>query len=128
MKIAAIVVTYNRLEYLKKCIAALKNQSHPIDKIIVIDNSSDDGTWEYLQSQEYVEAIRQRNCGGAGGFFAGIKHAYLAGYDLIWCMDDDNEPEQNSLKHLLECVNDNNKIFNSLCTEKITNDPCFGFS
>jgi len=79
-----------------------------------------------LQSQEYVEAIRQRNCGGAGGFFAGIKHAYLAGYDLIWCMDDDNEPEQNSLKHLLECVNDNNKIFNSLCTEKITNDPCFG--
>ncbi|MDX9924653.1 MAG: glycosyltransferase, partial [Ignavibacteriaceae bacterium] len=75
MKIAAVVVTYNRLEYLKKCIDSLYNQSHQINKIIVIDNSSDDGTWEYLQSQEYVEAIKQKNSGGAGGFFAGIKHA-----------------------------------------------------
>ncbi len=126
MKIAAVVVTYNRLEYLKRCIDSLCNQSHQIDKIFVIDNSSDDGTWEYLQSQEYVEAIRQKNSGGAGGFFAGIKHAYFAGYDLTWCMDDDNEPEHNSLKYLLEWVNDNNKIYNSLCLEKSTNDPCFG--
>ncbi len=126
MKIAAVVVTYNRLEYLKKCIDSLYNQSHQINKIIVIDNSSDDGTWEYLQSQEYVEAIKQKNSGGAGGFFAGIKHAYLAGYDLIWCMDDDNEPEHSSLKYLLEWVNDNNKIYNSLCLEKSTNEPCFG--
>ncbi|MFA7287928.1 MAG: glycosyltransferase [Melioribacteraceae bacterium] len=126
MKIAAVVVTYNRLEYLRSCIESLCEQSFKLDKIIVIDNSSDDGTWEYLQNLEFVDATRQENIGGAGGFYSGIKKAYLEGYDLIWCMDDDNEPDHNALKYLLESTGIDMKIYNSLCLEKITNAPCFG--
>ncbi|MCK9279449.1 MAG: glycosyltransferase [Melioribacteraceae bacterium] len=126
MKIAAVVVTYNRLELLKKCIDALRNQSYQLDRIIIIDNSSGDGTWKYLLSLDFVDSVRQQNSGGAGGFCAGIKKAYSEGFDLVWCMDDDNEPEYNSLKYLLERVDSDERIFNSLCIEKITNDPCFG--
>lgn len=42
--IAAVFVTYNRLSLLKECIQALIAQTYPLDKIIVVNNSSTDGT------------------------------------------------------------------------------------
>jgi len=47
-KIAAVVVTYNRLELLKQCIDSIKNQTRKPDEIIVVNNSSTDGTLEWL--------------------------------------------------------------------------------
>lgn len=47
-KIAVVVVTYNRLKLLKKCIYNLKNQRN-VD-IIVINNASTDETEKYIQS------------------------------------------------------------------------------
>jgi GT2 family glycosyltransferase len=40
--------------------------------------------------------------GGSGGFYTGIKHAYEAGADWIWCMDDDVFPEPDCLSQLLK--------------------------
>ena len=39
-KIAAVVVTYNRLELLKKCIQSLRDQTRRLDEIIVVNNKS----------------------------------------------------------------------------------------
>ena len=46
INIAAVVVTYNRKELLMECLDALKKQTCKIEKIIVIDNNSNDGTYE----------------------------------------------------------------------------------
>ena len=111
MKITAVVVTYNRLELLKKSIeclhAALKQvQSENIDcHICVINNGSTDGTHEWLDEQAGLEVIHQDNVGGSGGFYTGIKKAYEEGADWIWCMDDDVFPKQHCLLSLLEEVN-----------------------
>ena len=42
-RIAAVVVTYNRLPLLQKCIASLRGQTVDCD-ILVVDNASTDGT------------------------------------------------------------------------------------
>ncbi len=99
--IAAMVVTYNRLELLKETIAGLRAQTHLPDEIIVVNNSSTDGTLAWLEQQQDLTIITQPNCGGAGGFATGIQHAYDKRYDWIWCMDDDVMPMPDCLKTLI---------------------------
>jgi len=106
LRIAAVVVTYNRKELLKECLQALLNQTRPLDEIIVIDNASTDGTEQMVRSEfpqvTYVKL--PENIGGAGGFHEGMKLAYEEGYDWIWVMDDDAEPEPTTLDVLLEYI------------------------
>lgn len=89
IKIAAVVVTYNRIELLKQCIDSLRNQSHKLDEIFIINNSSSDGTLEWLNQQNDLTIITQENSGSAGGQYTGIKTAYEKGYDWVWCIDTD---------------------------------------
>jgi GT2 family glycosyltransferase len=92
-KIAVVLVTYNRLYLLKECLTSLRKQTYKPDKIIIINNDSTDGTTDWLDEQTDLEVIHQANLGGAGGFYTGIKLAYEQGFDFIWVMDDDVEPE-----------------------------------
>ncbi len=123
MKIAAVVVTFNRLNLLKKCILSIKLQTYKINEIIIVNNSSTDGTSEWLLTNQDLTVITQDNLGGAGGFYKGIKSAYEKGYDWIWCMDDDTELEKNALYELVRNLNDNEtKILNSIVVSKENKD------
>lgn len=100
MKIIAVVVTYNRLELLKKNIRCLR-ANNPLTSIVVVNNGSTDGTGQWLSAQSDLHVITQENLGGSGGFYAGMKYAYEDGADFIWCMDDDVYPRENCLEQLL---------------------------
>lgn len=106
----AVVVTYNRLELLKKVIDALRNQTHKIKSIVVINNSSPDGTEEWLKSQDDLHYITQGNVGGAGGFYRGLKYGYENGYDWIWFMDDDVIPQADCLEKLMKYADENSAL------------------
>ncbi|HUX10093.1 MAG TPA: glycosyltransferase family 2 protein [Terriglobia bacterium] len=103
-RIAAVVVTYNRCTLLDRCLKALVSQDRPPDEILVIDNASTDNTQEMLR-QKYdgrITHVRlEKNQGGSGGFYEGIRLAYEKGYDWIWVMDDDVEPAADALKALV---------------------------
>lgn len=117
-RICAIVVTYNRLSDLKKCIVALKEQTLKCD-IIIINNGSTDGTKEYLATINGVNVINQNNLGGAGGFYSGTKYAYEHGYEWIWMMDDDGLPDKDQLQQLLFTASSHGfKILNALVIDK----------
>jgi len=109
-KIAAVVVTYNRLSLLKECIYSLRHQSRRLDAIIVVNNSSTDGTEHWLNMQNDLHVIHQENGGGAAGFYRGMKEAYKLGFDWIWVMDDDVEPLVSCLEEML--------VANSECNDK----------
>lgn len=104
MRVAAVVVTFNRKVLLKECLDALLSQTRPLDKIILIDNASSDGTPEFLADcgyleNESIEYVRLPvNTGGAGGFYEGVKRAHEQGFDWIWIMDDDAEPKPDALE------------------------------
>ncbi len=103
-KVCAVVVTYNRLQLLKGALASLFRQTYKPD-IVVINNGSTDGTTEYLQGIDGITVISQKNVGGAGGFFTGIKHAVENSYDFSWVMDDDVIVESDALESLLTDYN-----------------------
>lgn len=105
MNIIAVVVTYNRIELLKRNIRCLQ-QNKPVSSIIIVNNGSTDGTTEWLASQKELTVINQPNVGGAGGFYTGIQHAYNAHADWIWCMDDDVFPRADCLENLLRYADD----------------------
>lgn len=112
-KIAAVVVTYNRLKLLKQCIESLRNQTHKLDEIIIVNNSSNDGTLEWLNEQVDLTIITQENSGSAGGQYTGIKTAYEKGYDWIWCFDDDCIVNSDALLKLIEFNPDERTVLNS---------------
>jgi len=105
-RIIAVVVTYNRQQLLSQCISALKNQTRKIDKILVVNNGSTDGTEHWLQQQNDIDFISQENSGSGGGFYTGIKTAFKSGYSWIWLMDDDGYPKNDALEKLLEDDNE----------------------
>ena len=104
-KTAAVVVTYNRLELLKRNIEALLAQTAACD-ILLVDNASTDGTGEAMKALEQAGKIQYRNTGanlgGAGGFNYGMRWAVEAGYQYVWIMDDDCLPNPDALEKLLE--------------------------
>ena len=100
-KVVAVVVTYNRLSLLQRVVDALQKQSVKLDKILVINNGSTDGTKNWLDGQSNLTVIHQENVGGSGGFYRGIQEASKVECDWIWCMDDDVFPREICLETLL---------------------------
>ena len=122
MKIAAVVVTFNRKDMLLETLDGLRRQTRRLDRIFLINNASTDGTDELLRCRKILDAEDveyvhlEKNIGGAGGFNRGMRLAHEAGYDWIWSMDDDVEPEETALdellkySHLSRCMN-STKVF-----------------
>lgn len=101
--VCAIVVTYNRKELLRECLAALAAQTRPPDRVLVVDNASSDGTQAMVEAEyEEVELLAlPTNQGGAGGFHEGMKRAHVDGAEWLWLMDDDTIPRPDALAELL---------------------------
>ena len=99
--VVAVVVTYNRLELLRRNLDCLRAQTHPLAGIVVVNNGSTDGTEQWLDSQTDLTVITQDNCGGAGGFARGLIVALHLPAAWLWCMDDDVFPRPTCLEELL---------------------------
>lgn len=128
-KVFALIVTYNRKDYLLKLLDALYSQSKEIDSIIIVDNCSNDGTLEYLLENSMIqnyavdEAVHNiwkqkniiyyrssKNTGGSGGFSQGTKLALQYDFDYLWIMDDDVLPVNTCLEKLIEKVDDKHQV------------------
>ena len=100
--VAAIVVTYNRLEKLKNVLASLEAQTRLPEHLVIVNNASTDDTAAYLAEYERDFTLKDKvritivtlteNAGGAGGFSAGMRKGYELGADFVWIFDDDGYP------------------------------------
>ncbi|MCM1466816.1 MAG: glycosyltransferase [Alistipes sp.] len=109
LDICAVIVTYNRLEKLKKALAAYDKLSKLPDCMIIVDNGSTDGTKEYLRSWQQDRSFFEKkvislnkNTGGSGGFYEGIKQGCQTGCQWIWVADDDAYPQEDCFEILAE--------------------------
>lgn len=112
-KVAAVIVTYNRLNKLKKALRSIESQTFQPSLTIVVDNSSNDGTADYLRQYSLDRNCNNRvvkilslkdNIGGAGGFSEGLEEACRHDIDYIWLFDDDCYPDPEALKKLIKGV------------------------
>ncbi|WP_371742131.1 glycosyltransferase [Citreicella sp. C3M06] len=100
--LAAVVVTFNRLDKLKDTLAALLAVGpHQLHHLLVVDNACTDDTADWLATQgdPRLEVLRlTTNTGGAGGFEAGMRRV-VRDHDPDWIvvMDDDGRPAPGAL-------------------------------
>jgi rhamnopyranosyl-N-acetylglucosaminyl-diphospho-decaprenol beta-1,3/1,4-galactofuranosyltransferase len=99
-RIIAVVVTYNRLEMVRRLVERLMTVPD-LHEVLVIDNASTDGTGDWLRAAKVRHRSMPTNRGGAGGFHDGLAWAIDRGADLVWLMDDDGLPEPDCLERLL---------------------------
>lgn len=101
--VCAVVVTHNREEILRATLKAIGALDRPVDRIIVVDNASADGTAGMLaEGFPGVGHVRLPvNTGPAGGYAAGMRRAAADGHDWIWLFNDDDRPEPEALTVLL---------------------------
>lgn len=103
--ISAVVLTYNRRDLVEDCLRAIQAQTIPVERIVVIDNGSSDGTADML-TRNWADQIElhvlPKNIGAAGGFNAGMRMAYRSQAEAIWVMDDDVIPDPDALERLID--------------------------
>jgi glycosyltransferase involved in cell wall biosynthesis len=88
--ISIVVPTYNRLERLRRVLAALADQTYPADdlEIIVVSDGATDGTDDYMRRvcQPNLTFLTQANAGPAVARNTGVAHARGR---LVLFVDDD---------------------------------------
>jgi glycogen synthase len=104
--VCALIVSFNRLEQLRDCLRAVFGQSRVPEHVVVIDNASEDGTYEAIQLEfPGVEILRLSvNTGPAGGFSKGFERALESKLEYVWTLDDDCVPEPDALEMLLRTL------------------------
>lgn len=92
-KVVVVTVTYNSSQFLRRQVESLKKSTIPVDKIVVVDNKSNDEHWDNVKKialdNAKIDLLRQTdNLGGAGGFEKGVEYVLekYSDYDWMWIM------------------------------------------
>lgn len=107
-RFGVVIVTYNRLSLLKECIENVINQERTFDSVTIINNNSNDGTREYLDTinrNDFSVIHTKENLGGAGGFKLGVESA-ASKVDYLLLIDDDAMLDQNFLMNIENSIVD----------------------
>lgn len=115
MKVVVIIVSYNGMNWIDKCIYSILKSS--IDSsIIVVDNKSSDLTVSFLK-QKYLENIilieLEENLGFGKGNNIGLKYALKHNFDYVFLLNQDAYLETNTLERLIK-VSQNNPNYGIL--------------
>jgi glycosyltransferase involved in cell wall biosynthesis len=104
--VSVIVVNFNTRELLPAVLGAVRHFSSPDTELIVIDNASTDGSWEWLRSRPYGSRVHRLpfNLGHGRALDIGIA---LATRDTIVTLDSDAFPFSHVwLERLTQPLND----------------------
>jgi len=88
---SVIIPTYNRLNLLKRAVNSVLDQSFKDFEIIIVDDCSTDGTWEWLKSIKDKKIRVYRNNYNSGRSFSRNFGADKSNYDFLCFLDDDDE-------------------------------------
>lgn len=101
MKILTIIVSYNFMPWIDKCLGSMIHSEHPTD-ILVLDNDSQDDTVKTIREQyPQVRLIENHaNLGFGKANNIGIQYAIKQGYDAVLLLNEDAWLDANTLEHL----------------------------
>ncbi len=106
-KILIIIPTYNESENIESILEKVVNLNIPNLDILVVDDSSPDGTGDIVSELSKVDSriqlLRRDGKKGLGtAYVAGFKHAISKGYDFIFEMDADHSHNPLEVPYMLE--------------------------
>ncbi len=126
--VCAFVLTRNRKELLIECVQALRAQTRPPERILIVDNASTDGTEQLLRDEgvladPLVSFHRtDDNRGSAGGYAEGVRLGLAEGTEWLWLMDDDAEPRPDALERLLAAPPADDPAVAMVCSKVVQPD------
>ncbi|MBQ8059054.1 MAG: glycosyltransferase family 2 protein [Prevotella sp.] len=102
MRVLVVIVTYNAMRWLDRCIGSLLASNVKVS-IFVVDNCSCDGTPEYIH-EHYPDVILLRNRTNLGFGKAnniGLQYALDEGYDYVYLLNQDAWIQSDTLECLI---------------------------
>lgn len=104
-EILVVIVTFNGMEWMERCIGSVRASSMEAD-ILAIDNGSTDGTPEWLEKQG-VEVIRNSsNLGFGAANNIGLQRALAEGYSFVYLLNQDAWVRPDTFKLLADASED----------------------
>lgn len=139
-KILVIIVTYNAMKWINRCIGSVINSSVKSD-IYIVDNGSNDGTQEYVRQNFPAIAFIQskENLGFGKANNIGLQYALDNDYDYVYLLNQDAWVMPDTFELLIEQQKKNpqygilspiqieanmkalDKNFSNLCTPELFN-------
>ena len=131
MRVFVVIVTYNGLNWLERCIGKLSTSTIPLE-VLVIDNHSTDGTASFiLGNYPHVDCTPlEKNLGFGQANNLGIAKALTQGADYVFLLNQDAWIQPNSIERLIS-VQEENKTFGILSPIHVNSDGSkleYGFS
>lgn len=104
-----IIITWNGIEYTKRCLNSIKKHTKNVDyRIIFVDNASSDGTVEYLkQIQNSILISNNENRGFAKAMNQGLKK--VSAEFTVW-LNNDTIVTSNWLRELIDHLKENEHV------------------
>ena len=110
-KVLVIVVTFNGMKWLDRCLGSVRSSETPAD-LYVVDNASADGSADFVE-REYPEAVLVRNSENLGFTQAnnvGFRYALESGYDFAYLLNQDAWIFPSTLRDLLKASDEKSAI------------------
>src|SRR5581483_8184095 len=129
MSVCAVICTYNKRELLLECLDALTAQTRPLERVIIVDNASTDGTLDAVENWAASSAVSigyielAENAGASGGFAEAIAQAVAERHEWVWVIDNDCMPAREALARLIGSPQAADPDTVALCT---TNRSVYG--
>jgi len=111
MKVFTIIVTYNGMKWLKRCLDSLRSSTVPTIPVI-IDNNSGDKSVRFIKDN-YPEAVvfqQNKNIGFGQANNVGIRYALENGADFVLLLNQDAYLEKDALGLMIKECDDNSLI------------------
>ena len=101
-KILVVIVTYNALKWVKKCLNSVEKSTLPAD-VLVIDNGSTDGTLPLIRTDYPRTRIIEtgENLGFGAANNRGLRIAHDECYDFVYLMNQDAWLQKDTLEKLV---------------------------
>ncbi len=101
-RILGHIHTFNDSDVIEKSLQALRDQTYPLDEILIVDNASTDGTLDRAFPKGVTVIRHPDNRGTSGTVVTGFQYAMDHGYDWIWLFDADSAPRRDALEKLMD--------------------------
>lgn len=109
MRILTIIVTYNAMPWVERCLGSLRSSTIPVD-VFVVDNASTDGCADYIvEHYPEVHMVRsESNLGFGQANNLGMRYALDNGYDYVFLLNQDAWLHQSDcIERLVEVAEKN---------------------
>jgi glycosyltransferase involved in cell wall biosynthesis len=127
MKKAGIIIcVYNRIEFIEKCITSVLSLDFDDYELIIVDDGSNDGTYEVCKKFEQDDNVRiHRNEKNLGLMKSRNIGAELADAEIVTFVDSDSTPERTWLKEIIKPFDLDKKI--AVTGGEISDGPAKGY-